>query len=117
MAIRLVSRVLPPAVIKGRGNPVMGIMPKVIPTLMMRWKKKMHAPLAGSIPYVSFARMAMRSPPDDQCVENEDHQGAKEAELFRNDGKHEVCVVAGRKWSWLWVPPRIPFCKASSRWQ
>jgi hypothetical protein len=46
-AIRLVSMVLPPAVIKGRGSPVMGIMPKVMPTLMIRWKKKMLVAPAG----------------------------------------------------------------------
>ena len=61
MAIRLVSRVLPPAVIKGRGNPVMGIMPKVMPTLMMRWKKKML-----TAPWLAAFRMCLL--PGWQCA-------------------------------------------------
>ena len=63
MAIKLVRSVLPPAVINGSGSPVIGIIPSVMPTLMIRGKKKMlTAPAAKSRPYISFASMAIRSP-------------------------------------------------------
>lgn len=51
IANKLVSMVLPPAVIKGSGKPVTGIIPNVMPTLISKWKKKMLvAPVASKAP-------------------------------------------------------------------
>lgn len=95
IAIRLVSMMLPPAVIKGRGSPVMGMNPSVMPTLMIRWKKKIPvAPVREECAIGVFSHSSYMEPaPEDNHEESEHNDRTKEPEFFGYDGKNEVSMI------------------------
>ena len=88
----------------------MGIKPRVIPTLMIRWKKKMPvAPVANRVPKVSLATAAMCSPR--QMTTTNSERTVSEPRKPNSSAiteKTKSVWLAGKKCSELWVPLSRP---------
>ena len=89
----------PPWVTNGSGMPVIGMIPRTIPTLTTSWNRIIEAtPAANSVPNgVARPPAGHEDAPEQQHEQHEQHDAADEAELLGEDREHEVGGLDGQE--------------------